>query len=107
MSAITKKEIIRATQATLEADFGLALSLDKINSVIRSYNTVIAQELSDGNEVRIDYVGLLSPRLFKATTARNLKTGDTVQVPATHRVRFRAVPSLKTAVKALPVPEAV
>jgi nucleoid DNA-binding protein len=49
---------------------------------------------------------LLSPRLFKATTARNLKTGDAIAVPATHRVRFRAVPSLKKAVKQLPVVEA-
>ena len=99
----TKKQIIRTTQQALEADFGIALSLDKINAVVRSYANVIATELSNGDEVRIDGVGLLSPRLFKATTARNLKTGAPLAVPATHRVRFRAVPALKKAVKQLPV----
>jgi nucleoid DNA-binding protein len=103
----TKKQIIRTTQAALEADFGIAMSLDKINSVVRAYASVIANELANGDEVRIDGVGLLSPRLFKATTARNLKTGDAIAVPATHRVRFRAVPSLKKAVKQLPVLETV
>lgn len=103
----TKKQIIRTTQAALEADFGIALSLDKINAVVRSYAGVIANELTNGDEVRIDGVGLLSPRLFKATTARNLKTGAPISVPATHRVRFRAVPALKKAVKQLPVLETV
>lgn len=99
----TKKEIIREVQAGLEAEFGLALSLNKINSVLRSYSSVIANQLANGEDVRVDGVGLLVVKPFKATTARNLKTGATIAVPATKRVRFRAVPALKKAVKELPV----
>ena len=100
---MSKKELIREVQAALEADYGIALSLDKIRSVINAYADTVSNQLGNGQEVRIDGVGLLEIRQFKATVARNLKTGTPMSVPATHRVRFRAVPTLKRAVKALPV----
>ena len=100
---MSKKEFIREVQSALEADYGIALSLDKINSVVRAYATTVSNQLGNGQEVRIDGVGLLEIRQFKATVARNLKTGSPMSVPATHRVRFRAVPALKKIVKELPV----
>ena len=100
---MSKNEIVREVQAGLEADYGLALSLDKIRSVINVYSTTVANQLANGNDVRIDGVGLLELRVFKATVARNLKTGEPIAVPATKRVRFRAVPSLKKSVKDLAV----
>jgi len=103
--SLKKKELNRAVQAAVEADFGYGLSLDKIDAVIKSYGTVVANTLSNGDEVRLDYVGLFKPVLFKATRGRNLQTGATVDIPATYRVRFKAVPTLKKSVKALPVTE--
>jgi len=100
---MSKKEFIREVQSALEADYGIALSLDKIRSVISAYANTVNNQLVNGQEVRIDGVGLLEIRQFKATVARNLKTGSPMSVPATHRVRFRAVPTLKKAVKSLPV----
>lgn len=101
MSQITKKELVREVQAALEAETGLYLSLDKIKAVLDAYSLTIENQLANGTEVRIDNVGLLQIRDFKATTARNLRTGEPIQVPATKRVRFRPVPSLKSAVKEL------
>lgn len=101
MSQITKKELVREVQASLEADYGFSLSLDKIRSVLTAYGDTVANQLANGADVRIDSVGLLQIRDFKATTARNLKTGERLSVPATKRVRFRAVPNLKKSVKEL------
>lgn len=101
MSQIKKKELVREVQLALENNSGLSLSLDKIRQVLNAYSETVANQLANGAEVRIDSVGTLVVKDFKATTARNLKTGERMSLPATKRVRFRAVPALKASVKEL------
>lgn len=103
MSLTTKKELVREVQLTLESEAGLQLSQDKIKKVLSAYSTTIANELTNGSEVRIDSVGTLLLKEFKATTGRNLQTGARIEIPATKRVKFRPVVSLKKAVKELAV----
>lgn len=62
-----------------------------INSVISS--------LKKGDEVSIAGLGIFSVKQRAARTARNPRTGESVQVAATKVPKFRAAKALKDAVK--------
>ncbi|KKQ46601.1 MAG: DNA-binding protein HU [Candidatus Giovannonibacteria bacterium GW2011_GWA1_43_15] len=59
----------------------------------------ITEALKKGDEVSIAGFGVFITKQRKARTARNPRTGATVQVPATTVPRFRAGKGLKEAVK--------
>lgn len=59
----------------------------------------IVKALKAGSEVSIAGLGIFSVKARAARTARNPKTGETVQVPATKVPKFRAAKALKDAVK--------
>jgi len=59
----------------------------------------IVKTLKVGGEVSIAGLGIFSLKPRAARTARNPKTGETVQVPATKVPKFRAAKALKDAVK--------
>ncbi len=59
----------------------------------------IVKTLKVGGEVSIAGLGIFSVKPRAARTARNPKTGATVQVPATKVPKFRAAKALKDAVK--------
>lgn len=59
----------------------------------------IVKALKTGSEVSIAGLGIFSVKARAARTARNPKTGETVQVPATKVPKFRAAKALKDAVK--------
>ena len=59
----------------------------------------ITSTLKKGDEVSIAGLGIFSVKDRAARTARNPKTGETVQVPATKVPKFRAAKALKDAVK--------
>lgn len=59
----------------------------------------IVATLKKRQEVSIAGLGIFSVKARAARTARNPKTGATVQVPATHVPKFRAAKALKDAVK--------
>lgn len=59
----------------------------------------IVKALKAGGEVSIAGLGIFSVKARAARTARNPKTGATVQVPATKVPKFRAAKALKDAVK--------
>jgi len=59
----------------------------------------IVSTLKNGEEVSIAGLGIFSVKQRAARTARNPKTGATVQVPATKVPKFRAAKALKEAVK--------
>lgn len=61
-------------------------------------NTIIGS-LKKGEEVSIAGLGIFSVKPRAARTARNPRTGATVQVPATKIPKFRAAKALKEAVK--------
>lgn len=59
----------------------------------------ITEALKKGEEVSIAGFGVFATKQRKARTARNPRTGETVQVKATTVPRFRAGKGLKEAVK--------
>lgn len=59
----------------------------------------IAGELKNGGEVTIAGFGSFSVKERKAREARNPRTGEKVQVPASRVPKFRAGKGLKEAVK--------
>ncbi|OHA41304.1 MAG: DNA-binding protein HU [Candidatus Taylorbacteria bacterium RIFCSPLOWO2_12_FULL_47_20] len=60
--------------------------------------TIIAS-LKKGEEVSISGLGIFSVKMRAARTARNPRTGATVQVAAMKVPKFRAAKALKDAVK--------
>lgn len=66
--------------------------------VVESILDSIIMTLKKGGEVSIAGLGIFSVKPRAARTARNPKTGETVQVPATKVPKFRAAKALKDAV---------
>jgi len=68
----------------------------------RAVDTVvdsIVESLKKGEEVSIAGLGIFSAKMRAARTARNPRTGETIQVPAMRVPKFRAAKALKEAVK--------
>jgi len=59
----------------------------------------IVGTLKSGNEVSIAGLGIFSVKKRAARTARNPRTGESVQVKAMNVPKFRAAKALKDAVK--------
>ncbi len=55
--------------------------------------------LKKGEEVSIAGLGIFATKMRAARTARNPRTGETVQVPSMRVPKFRAAKALKDAVK--------
>ena len=58
----------------------------------------ISSALSSGGDVRIVGCGTLSVVSRKATTGRNPRTGQAIQIPASKQPKFKAGKGLKDAV---------
>lgn len=58
----------------------------------------ITSALSSGGEVRLVGFGTFSVAQRRATTGRNPRTGETIQIPASKQAKFKAGKALKTAV---------
>jgi DNA-binding protein HU-beta len=59
----------------------------------------IVSSLKSGTEVSIAGLGIFSAKMRNARTARNPRTGETLEVPAMRVPKFRAAKALKDAVK--------
>jgi len=58
----------------------------------------ISDALKGGSEVRITGFGTFAVSTRKASTGRNPRTGETIQIPETRQPKFKAGKSLKEAV---------
>ena len=67
--------------------------------VVDSILDAVVGTLKKGEEVSIAGLGIFSVKARAARTARNPRTGETVNVPATRVPKFRAAKALKDAVK--------
>ena len=68
----------------------------------RAVETVIScivDSLKSGTEVSIAGLGIFSAKMRNARTARNPRTGESIEVPAMRVPKFRAAKALKDAVK--------
>jgi DNA-binding protein HU-beta len=74
------------------------LSKADAGKAIDSVFDAITNSLKDGNEVRLVGFGTFSVSHRKATTGRNPRTGESIQIPASNQPKFKAGKGLKTAV---------
>ncbi|QKP77063.1 HU family DNA-binding protein [Methyloligella sp. GL2] len=75
-----------------------ALSLDEAEIVVDATFKAIENALKNGDTVRIIGFGNFQVADRKASTGRNPRTGETVQIPASRVPKFRAGKSLKESV---------
>ena len=90
---MTKSELIHK----VAEDCGL--SQKDVGSCLNSIIETIQKELSDGGDVVIPGFGSFSVTERSARQARNFKTGEMINVPATKTVKFKVGKTLKDAVK--------
>lgn len=67
--------------------------------VVETLINAIVGSLKKGEEVSIAGLGIFSTKTRAARTARNPRTGETVNVPSMKVPKFRAAKALKDAVK--------
>lgn len=90
---MNKAGIVEAVQNVLG---GTKVDAEKaVDTVIDS----IISSLKKGDEVSIAGLGIFSVKQRKARQARNPRTGEAVNVPASKAPKFRAAKALKEAVK--------
>lgn len=70
------------------------------NTAVEAVLGTVTEQLASGQEVRILGFGNFSVADRKATTARNPRTGETVNVAASKSPKFKAGKALKDAVNA-------
>ncbi len=74
------------------------LSKADANRAVDSVFDNISGSLKSGNEVRLVGFGTFSVADRKATTGRNPRTGETIQIAARRQAKFKAGKALKEAV---------
>ena len=74
------------------------LSLADASKAVDSVFDNITGSLQSGNEVRLIGFGTFSVADRKATTGRNPRTGETIQISARRQAKFKAGKALKAAV---------
>ena len=90
---MNKQDIIEAVYAKIG---GTKVAAEQaVETVIES----ITGSLKKGDEVSIAGLGIFQAKQRAARTARNPRTGESVQVPAMRVPKFRAAKALKESVK--------
>ena len=74
------------------------MSMADTTRAVESVFDNITGSLRAGNEVRLIGFGTFSVADRKATTGRNPRTGETIQIPARRQAKFKAGKALKEAV---------
>lgn len=90
---MTKDGIVEGVQSILNSS-----RAEAARAVDGVFDAIVAA-LKKGEEVKIAGFGTFRVKMAKARTARNPRTGETVQVPASKKPRFSAGKALKDAVK--------
>lgn len=86
----------RQVTATVAAHFE-ALPKKMTKEMINSFLEHIEEGVIGGNKVRLDKLGIVQARDRKARMGRNPQTGETIKIPASKKIGFRAAKSLKDA----------
>ena len=74
------------------------LSKSDASSAVESVFDAITNSLSKGDEVRLVGFGTFSVAKRKASTGRNPRTGEPMNIPASNQPKFKAGKGLKDAV---------
>ncbi len=91
-SAVNKNDLI----SSVASDAGLSKA-DATKAVDAVFDN-IEKSLKSGGEVRLVGFGTFSVADRKASTGRNPRTGETIQIPASKQPKFKAGKGLKDAV---------
>ncbi|MCW8142149.1 MAG: integration host factor subunit beta [Planctomycetota bacterium] len=83
MATISKKEIVK----TVSERHGLTTT--QTGQIVQVFMDQIIDELSRGNRIEFREFGIFELKRRKPRTARNPKTGDSVQVPEKTVVSFK------------------
>ena len=89
---MNKNELIGAVASS--AGISKTQASDAVEAVFGS----ISGELSSGGEVRLVGFGTFMVANRKATTGRNPRTGESIQIPASKRPKFTVGKALKDSV---------
>ena len=90
--SMNKNELIGAVASS--AGITKTQASDAVEAVFGTINS----ELSSGGEVRLVGFGTFMVADRKATTGRNPRTGESIQIPASKRPKFTVGKALKDAV---------
>ena len=90
---MNKKELINAFAEAAKIE-----NKSQASRIVESIFDTITSTLKKGEEVAIAGFGKFKVKQMKPRTARNPKTGEKVEVPAKHKVVFKAGKELKEAV---------
>ena len=84
----------------LVANVAEASGLSKADAAkaVESTFEAVTSELSGGGEVRLVGFGTFSVAQRRASTGRNPRTGEAIQIPASKQPKFKAGKALKDAV---------
>ena len=81
--SLTKKEIVRA----ISEETGLTQSL--VREIVQKTFESVLNSLADGERVELRNFGVFDLKVRAARQARNISTGDSVQVPEKIVVAFK------------------
>lgn len=90
--AITKADLANKLSETME------ISKKDATQAITMLVDIIIDTLYEGEQVRIADFGTFEIRERAARTGRNPKTGESIEIPASKAVGFKAAKALKDAV---------
>lgn len=79
---------------------GLGLPKREVEKMLEKLISTIQNSLKSGQKVSVAGLGTFVVKDKKARTARNPKTGESVQVPAKRAPKFRAGKELKEIIQA-------
>lgn len=91
---IGKIEFLEVLKTTLEGQ-GKDISKDDILSVFETTFEQIKKFASEGVDVNFQKFGSFITKTTKERNARNIKTGETIKVPAKTKVAFKVSPKWK------------
>jgi len=90
---MTKKEIIASVAKKTE------LKIDDVTKVFDEILNLIKEEVDLDKEVTIPNFGKFVVNKVKGRMMRNLQTGEPMKTEESHRISFKAYPSLKEYIK--------
>lgn len=67
------------------------VSTTSIEQVLRALGHSVAQRVKGGEAVKIPGLAMVTAKSYSARPGRNPKTGESVEVPAALRVRFKPI----------------
>lgn len=77
------------------------LTRKEIGNIIQEYFSIQTSELLETGSARLPILGKLEITETKPRKARNLSTGETINVPASKRIKFKPKKEIKLQVKNL------